>query len=815
MKRIVFLLLIVLFAWLASATPIEGEGIFRISGRVLDNEGKPLVGAVVVVKNSLLGTTTQVDGTYALSLRRMGSYEFSASFMGFGEVTKTITVESDTNVDFTLSPEAIMGEAVIVSATRANSRMPIAQTNIDAKELKRQKSGFDIPYLLEMVPSVVAISEGGTGIGNTSFRIRGTDMSRINVTVNGIPINDPESQGVFWVNMPDFASSVANVQVQRGVGTSTLGAGAFGATVNFQTVTLNPEPFAEVETMAGSFNTLKTSIRAGAGLISNHFSFETRYSKLLSDGYIDRGWSNHESIFITGAWHTEKSILRFNIIHGIQHTGITWEGTPSYMLNVNRRYNPAGFMGINANAVELFYPDESDNYTQTHYHLIYSRQLGQNLSLNLAGYRIDGEGYYEQYKQNRKLTDYGLTPFSIDGETIKKVDMVRQKWLNNNLYGLTYSLAYIKNRLSATLGGGLNQYDNNHFGKVQWTKINIGIPKGFEWYRNTGKKIDYSIFLKSTYQLFQKLSLFGDIQYRGITYEMAGSDDDLQALDQKHRWDFFNPKAGLFYLLAPGHEAFLSVAMAQREPSRADIKDAMKYGANQTPRREQLVDYELGYNLKSQIFSLGANLYFMDYYDQLVQTGKLSESGYPLMTNVRNSYRTGIELMAGFMPTKKIRWDVNLTLSKNRIKNFVEYVDLNDSNWDLVGQNVYDLGDTDISFSPSLVGSSQMRVETVKNFHITLITKYVSSQYIDNTSSPDRRIDAYLVNNVKFDYRINLKGTKGLGLQLVANNIFNNEYIANGWVYRAQFNDNSPEYLEDGYFTQAGINFMGRIVLEF
>jgi len=343
MKKIVLLLLLLPIGWIANGMPYEGEGIFKVTGRVLDEQGKPLAGAVVAIENSMLGTSTTADGSYSLTLRRSGNYQIFASFMGYGKAAKEIYVDADISVEFSLVPESIMSEAVIVSATRASSRMPIAQTNINAEELERQKSGFDIPYLLEMVPSVVAVSEGGTGVGNTTFRIRGTDMTRINVTVNGIPLNDPESQGVFWVNMPDFANSVENIQVQRGVGTSTHGAGAFGATVNFQTSTLTPEPFAQAEAIAGSFNTLRTSIKAGTGLVNDMFSFETRYSQVNSDGYIERGWSDHESLFITGAWHSERSLLRFNLIHGVQHTGITWEGTPSYMLDQNRRYNPAGW----------------------------------------------------------------------------------------------------------------------------------------------------------------------------------------------------------------------------------------------------------------------------------------------------------------------------------------------------------------------------------------------------------------------------------------------------------------------------------------
>ena len=324
------------------------------------------------------------------------------------------------------------------------------------------------------------------------------------------------------------------------------------------------------------------------------------------------------------------------------------------------------------------------------------------------------------------------------------------------------------------------------------------------------------MLFRSTYAVFDNLSVFADVQYRDIWYNLSGNDDDLQSLDQEHRWSFVNPKAGIFYQISPSQEAFFSVGVAHREPSRADIKDAMKYGNDQTPKEEQLIDYELGYNIRSQVFALGVNMFFMNYKDQLVLTGRLSDVGYPLMTNVPKSYRTGIELMGGFMPIKWLRWDANLTLSQNRIMNFVEFVDVYDAGWSWVGQQANELGDTHISFSPSIVGSSQIRVEPIKNLGLSFITKYVGSQYIDNTSSDDRKLDAYLVNNFKVDYNVNVKGTKGVNLQLMVNNLLNEQYIANGWVYRAVFNDGvTPEYREDGFFPQAGINFMARVLVEF
>lgn len=817
MKRYIITFLLLWFSQIILANPSEALANLTLSGKVTDTDGNPLVGATIVVENTLQGTSTTVNGNYRLNFSRKGSYQIKVTFIGYRDEVAEVTVEENTILNFTLAPESIMGEAVVVSATRASERMPIAHTTVRSEEIRERNNGFDVPYLLEMIPSVVAVSEGGTGVGNTAFRIRGTDMTRINVTVNGIPLNDSESQGVWWVNMPDFTSSVDNIQVQRGVGTSTNGAGAFGATVNFQTVTLKPEPFAYGEIMGGSFNTFRTTIKAGTGLVNERFSFEGRYSSVRSDGYIERGMSDHQSLFFTGAWHTAKSILRLNLIHGDQHTGITWEGTPGYLLDSNPRYNPAGYMFTDDEGVEKFYRNETDNYTQTHYQLIFSQQLSRSITLNVAGHWTIGKGYYEQYKRNHKLSNYGIDPITIGDETFTRSDLIRQKWLDNDFYGTTYSLVYRKNNISTTLGGGWNKYDGDHFGNLLWTSVNAGIPKDYEWYRNNGTKTDLNIFAKANWQAAEKLNLFGDIQYRNIEYDLSGLDDDLASLDQSHSWDFINPKAGVMYSLAPSHNIYLSFGIAHREPTRADIKDAMKYGTDNTPKPEKLMDYELGYNHKSQYLSFGANLYFMDYRDQLVLTGKLSDVGYPLMTNVPISYRAGIETTIGVKPTQWLRWDGNISLSRNRIKDFVEYVDLYDSDatWEFVGQQENHLGDTDISFSPSVVGSSQLRFELFKGFGISLITKYVGSQYFDNTSNPERMLDAYLVNNAKVDYRFRPAGTKGIDLQFMVNNFLNKKYEANAWVYRAAFSDGSPEYREDGFFPQAGINLMTRIVVEF
>jgi len=816
MNKTISLLLVQLMALWVFATPNESSGILTITGKVTDENLEPLVGATVIIENSLQGTSTDLDGSFSFTRLKSGTYKIIITYMGYEKQEIEVILVDNKTINIILKTSSIMGEEIIVSSTRASSRMPIAQSTLKKEDLKNQNSGFDIPYLLEMIPSVVATSEGGTGVGNTAFRIRGTDMSRINVTVNNIPLNDPESQAVFWVNMPDFTNSVDNVQVQRGVGTSTNGAAAFGATVNFQTTTLTPIPFASAEFLYGSFDTWRTTAKVGTGLINKHFSFEGRFSKLNSDGYIDRGTSDHQSMFITGAWHTEKSILRLNIIHGEEHTGITWEGTPGYMLSTNRRYNPAGeYEDIEGNT--KYYNDEKDNYAQTHYHLMFSNQVSKNISLNAASFWTIGKGYYEEYKEDRKFADYGITSVVVGTTTFERTDLIRQKWLDNDFYGTLASVNYREKNLDATIGGNWNRYDGNHFGKILWTEVNAGIPKNLEWYRNNGIKTDYSVFAKANWQTTNKLSLFGDIQYRSIKYELAGPDDDLADLDQTHSWNFYNPKFGMNYKISSSQDIFFSYGVANREPSRADIKDAMKYGTSNTPKSERLLDYELGYNIKLPSFALSINLYYMNYKDQLVLIGKLSDVGYPLMTNVDISYRRGIEITTAFKPTKWLKWEVNTTLSKNQIKDFAEYLDQydNSNDWNPLPQQVNNLGDTPISFSPSLVGSSNLTLNILKNLNLSLISKFVGKQYFDNTGNKGRMLDSYFVSNIKIDYQLKIKGLKSTRIEFYVNNIFDLMYEANAWVYRARFANDGSEYREDGYFPQAGRNFMLKIGVDF
>lgn len=815
MKRFYLLLLLQFFGFSIYASH-SNVGGYSISGRVLDENGSPLVGATIVVENTLLGVSSDKDGAFEFNRLRTGNYILKVSYMGYDSKEIPVELTGNIAIDVKLNPSALMCEEVVVSTTRATTRMPLAQSTMGKEQIRASSTGFDVPYLLEMQPSVVAMSEGGTGIGNTTLRIRGTDHTRINVTINGIPLNEAESQGVYWVDLPDFAASADNVQVQRGVGTSTNGAAAFGASVNFQTTTLNPEPYAAIDLLGGSYNTWKTSARVGTGLIKGKFSLEARYSQLRSDGYIERAGSDHKSMFATAAWHGAKSLVRFNIIHGEEHTAITWEGNPDYMMDVNRRYNMAGEY-VDENGITRYYNDQKDNYWQTHYHLITSHSFNENLTLNATLHLTDGDGYYEEYKADRKFSKYGLPNLIVGDDTLKKSDFIQRKWMDNVFWGGIASLRFKKDAFELTLGGGWNQYDGDHFGRIMWVANNAGLPKNYEWYSNNGLKTDWNAYSKSIWQVNDRLGVFVDMQYRGVNYKLTGVDSDLFGLSQNHRWDFFNPKAGVTFKLSSAQDVYASVGVANREPARDDLKDAQKGVDNYTPKSERLYDYELGYRLKHQAFAVDVNFYYMQYKDQLVKTGELTDVGYSVMENVPNSYRAGVELSVGFQPARWIKWEANTTLSKNVIENYTNYATLTDHpDGDETGLTVSeDLGNTTISFSPSIISASKLSVMPVSGLTLSWVSKFVGKQYLDNTQSEQRKLDAYWLNNATVDYRFQLKGVRSIYIQGVLNNFLNGKYEANAWVYRTLYQSGDPEYSCVYYYPQAEINFTLRLGVEF
>ncbi|HEX2969938.1 MAG TPA: TonB-dependent receptor [Bacteroidales bacterium] len=781
-----------------------------IHGKVTDENGEPLSGVSVTVFDTYIGVSTGYDGTFRINGLQDGSYTLRFSHIGYEFQTKEVLLRNEIKVDITLSQLQYMTGEVLVNATRASDNAPLAYSSIDKDIIKKTNISQDIPYLLSLTPSVVETSEAGNGVGYTGMRIRGTDANRINVTVDGIPINDPESQSVFWVDVPDIASSVDNIQIQRGVGTSSNGAGAFGATVSLQTSNPGNVPSVEAGSSYGSFNTFKNTVSVSTGMLHDRFAFQVRYSDINSDGFIDRTWSDHKSAFLGGLYRTGKSLLRANIILGEEHTGLGWWGVPKDSLKANRTYNPAGqYTDDNGNI--RFYDNESDNYNQNHYQLLYSLAATKSLNLNIALHYTPGKGYYEEYKEDENLADYGLNPVFIGGDTITFSDIIRRKWMRNDFAGVIYSAEFRKNRFTFTAGGGLNTFIGDHYGTIIWMRTAGNTEKDHQWYKNDAVKSEFSIYGKINYGLSENTRVFGDLQYRYIYYRMRGPDDDLKDISQKHRFGFFNPKAGIYHNINQNQDLWVSFAVANKEPTRADYKEASG-DPSATPLPETLYDVETGYKLRTGKSSFSVNLYGMFYKDQLVPTGQLSNVGYSIMTNVARSYRAGIELSAAVKFSDHLSWNSNLTLSRNKIKDFVEYyTDYNTSDWSsqYIAKN---LGLVDIAYSPSQVFSSDLAFSS-GIFRIHLISKFVGKQYFDNTMSEDRSIDPYFVNNVRFDISQGFRNSGAIEIQFLINNILNEVYENN--AYGGNWYEDGTEKTWSYYFPQAGTNYMLRLGLKF
>ena len=766
----------------------------KIKGKVTDINGLPLQGAGITIENTILGVHTDSEGNYSLSVRKGLVYKLRFSFIGFESQIRDITLKGDTVLNIVLLAKSVMTEEVFVNATRAGERTPMAYSTVTKEDISKNNIAQDIPYLLGYTPSLVVSSDAGTGVGYTNINIRGTDVKRINVTIDGVPVNDAESHGVWWVDLPDLASSADNIQIQRGVGTSTNGAGAFGATINFQTTNLNREPYAEVNSSYGSFNTSKNTINFGTGLINKKFAIDARLSKIWSDGYIDRAFSDLKSFYISGTMYGETSILKLMIFSGVEHTYQAWDGVPKDSLATHRTYNIHN------------YKNETDNYWQDNYQLHYSKEISSNISANAALHYTHGQGYYENLIQNSKFSSFNLPNAIFNTDTITSSDFITQRWLRNDFYGFTYSLNYRKDKISTIIGGGWNQYLGNHFGDIIWAKTVTYNNDSYRWYQGTGNKKDLNTFLKINYSLTSKLNLYADLQFRNINYSIGGFDENLKDVTQNHKYNFFNPKAGFTYNLDEKQKVFSSFGVSQREPDRDDFTDA---DPGKTPVPEKLFDYEAGYEFHSSILMLKGNLYYMFYHDQLILTGKINNVGATILTNVPKSYRQGIEIETGIQIFKNLNWYENLTISRNIIPVFEDLTD----NWDNSLQDKEILKNKTISFSPSIIAGSVIDYYPFNNFHLSLNTKYVGKQYIDNTQNTERMLKAYLVQNISFLYTIKTKIFKEMTCQFVVNNLFDKMYETNAWVYK--YIEEGSLHVMDGYFPQAGINCMVKFEIKF
>ena len=798
-----------------------GFAQFTLKGTVKNETGEQLIGANLAISNSFSRTSTDVNGVFVFKNLKGGTYQLVISYLGYEKQKQEIKLTGDQSLDVVLKLDHILAQEVLVSATRVKENSPVAFVTVDKATIESQNMGQDIPYLLGLTPSFVATSDAGTGVGYTNFRIRGTDLNRINVTVNGIPMNDAESHGTWWVDVPDLASSTDNIQVQRGVGTSTNGAAAFGATINLQTTTINKEAFAQYSSTAGSFGTMKNSVGVGTGLLKGKYTFDARLSKVTSDGFIDRSASDLKSFFVSGGYFTPSTILKINVFSGLEDTYQAWNGVPSVRLNNDevgmQRYadhylysqkQVDEMVNSDKRTYNLYtYENEIDYYQQDHYQLLFSHKLNDLWHINTSLFLTAGDGYYEQYKEGESLDNYLITSPVYGGEVIAETDLIRRKWLNNDFYGMTFSINQEKEAGEFTLGGGYNVYDGNHFGKVIWARNAGNSEINHEWYRGTGLKKDFNVYAKYNYELAENLNLFADFQYRNIDYSIDGTDDDLRDLKQSHSFEFFNPKVGIFYQLNEQQNLYANFARANREPNRDNYVDADPQGKQ--PTFETLNDFELGYKYNTPRFALGVNAYYMLYQNQLILTGEINDVGAPVMTNVDDSYRAGLELMAGMKLTEKLKWDVNVTLSKNKIKDFSEFVD----DWDNGGQIENKLGIIDLAFSPEIIANSQLSWIVTKGLNISLQSYSVSKQYIDNSSSDDRKLKGYLLNNLKLTYRMLPKFAKEINLHLMVNNLFDTEYENNAWVYSYVYG--GERYAMDGYFPQAGIHFLAGIDIKF
>jgi len=672
-------------------------------------------------------------------------------------------------------------DEVLVSAVRVTTKTPVSFSNLDKKEIKYRNLGQDIPILMNFLPSVVTTSDAGNGVGYTGIRVRGSDATRVNVTINGIPYNDSESHGTYWVNMPDFASSLESIQLQRGVGTSTNGAGAFGASLNMLTDTFSEKASGEIANSFGSFNTMKNTVKFSTGLMNDRFEIAGRLSNLKSDGYIDRASSNLKSYFLQGTYIENSTLIKALVFGGTEKTYQSWNGVDATTLATDRTFNSAGLFTDEFGQTR-FYDNETDNYQQDHYQLHWNQKVSRNWSTNLAFHYTKGKGYFENYKEDATFADYGLLPVGLETTT----DLIRQKWLDNDFYGTTFSANYKSKKLDVILGGGWNKYEGEHFGKVIWARYASQSELDDRYYEFYGNKTDFNSYAKFNYKLSSKWSLFGDLQYRNVGYKANG----VLANKINEEYNFINPKAGLTFDLNKTNSFYFSYSKANKEPNRTDFE-------NGVPKPESLDDIELGWRMKTAKVSINTNFYLMYYKNQLIKTGQIDDVGNEIRANVDKSYRTGIEIDAQIKIGKQFVFSPNITISNNKIKDYK--VD--------TGSGLIDYGNTNIAFSPNLIAGGILSFEPIKNLQLSLLNKYVGSQFAGNFDTEVTKLKSYNVVDFNVNYEIKPNSIfKSIVISVLANNVLNVNYVSNAYLY-------GDSYVS--YYPQAGANFLAGLSLKF
>ena len=693
-------------------------------------------------------------------------------------------------------------EQVYLNGVRVAADSPITHSNLTKQDLAKRNLGQDIPVLLNYLPGVVTTSDAGAGVGYTGIRVRGSDATRVNVTINGIPYNDSESQGTFWVNLPDFASSIESLQLQRGVGSSTNGSGSFGASLNIDTDRSSKEAYAQIANSYGSFDTRKHSVKFSTGLLNDRVEISGRVSNITSDGYIDRASSDLKSYFLQGSYKTDNTFIKALVFGGREVTYQSWFGIDEQTLNTNPTFNPAGMYSDEDGTVR-FHQNQVDDYDQDHYQLIWNERYNNNWSTSATLNYTKGSGFFEEYKEDASLDFHGLLPITIDGETSAESDLVRRRWLENNFYALSANANYKDENWDTTTGVFYSYYQGLHFGEVIWATNFTGPNLGDRYYSGTGDKHEFTTFSKASYKINNSWSVFGDLQMRIVNYKTAGLTSDKVNMVVDEQYEFFNPKFGASYSLNQGNQLYVSYGRASREPRRSDFEQGVF-----TP--EILDDYELGWRFTGENNTLSANLYYMDYKDQLVLTGQLDDSGGFIRETSGNSYRAGLEVEGDFKVLQQLHVRPNIALSSNKNKDYTTSRD---------GELV-NLGTTNISFSPSFIAGNSIDYSPTQNLQIALLSKYVGEQYLGNIDSQTSKLDAYFLNDFSVNYTItNLSFAKSLVLQGLVNNIFDVKYISNGYFYTYDDDFSTPGTVTTiegaGFYPQAGINFLVGATLTF
>ncbi len=743
----------------------------------------PLPGATLTVADTRINAVTDEWGRFRLDKMPAGRVVVTTRFAGYATKSDTLD-ESELFLEVRLEQVATLMGEVIVSATRSDSETPSTFQTLNRRSLERQNFGQDLPIALTWTPSLVTTSDAGTGIGYTGFRIRGSDPTRINVTINGIPLNDSESQSVYWVNTPDFLSSVQSLQIQRGVGTSTNGAGAFGATVNLQSLSFRPEPYAGLLTSFGSFNTRRLTAKLGTGLIGN-WSFEGRLSKVKSDGYVDRATSDLDAYYLSGGYFGKRTKAQLIAFGGHEVTYQAWYGVDSETMKVSRTFNYAGAIYDSLGEVRQYYGNEVDDYAQRHLQLHLYHELKPRLILQGSFSWTDGEGFFEQYLQARNRNELGLADLIVDQDTVTNNDFVVRRWLDNRLLAATFAIQKESDRADVTIGGSYSSYRPAlHFGEIIWAEYAGAVMPGHPYYSGQSRKLDFNIYSKVSYRFADRWSAYIDLQYRGLSYESNGVDADQSFYLIDDSFNFFNPKAGLTYSISEANMLYSTYAMANREPTRADYLDG-----EDVPRSERLHNVEAGWKRRTDHITFELNGYLMAYQDQLVFTGEVNDTGYPIRSNVGESFRAGIEVSGTTFLNRWVTWNANLAGSVNKNKS----VRVADANGDLT-----EYKNTDIVLSPNWVAGSQLTWAPTTRFQLTWLSKFVSRQYLDNSQNSVLSLDSYWVNDLRLMYSLPLKDASTVEISALVNNVLNEQYESNGYAY------GGSAY----FFPQAGTNFL-------